>query len=67
MAEPLNFLTFEDIVRAGTCAKGVLERCREENIFFGTVDEVLDKFPDERDRILRAANLDGYGYGYGYG
>ena len=62
-----DFLTFEDIVRDGACAEGVIEACIDAgNIFACTVDEALDKF-DSPKRILRAAQADGYGYGYGYG
>ena len=64
---PLAFLTFEDIVRDGACANGVLRACEQARFFSGTVQEVLKKFPDDTARIMSAAKLDGYGDGYGYG
>ena len=64
---PQTFLTFEDIVRDGACANGVLRACEQAGIFAGTIQEVLQKFPSQSERIMRAANLSGYGYGDGYG
>jgi len=73
--EAVEFITFEDIVRAGNCAEEVLEFAKENNTFFGNVDELIREFPDEKERILSATNRDGsgdgsgsgYGSGYGYG
>ena len=65
--EPKQFLTFEDVVISGACANGVINACDAAGMFAGKVDECLAAFPAESARILRAANLDGYGYGYGYG
>lgn len=66
--EVRDFLTFEDIVASGMgCVGGVLEACKEAGIYFGMVDDVLMAFPDERQRIMQAANLDGDGDGNGNG
>ena len=68
-----QFLTFEDIVRSGACAEGVLEACKDAGMYFGNIEETLDAFPDHRRRILFAAGADGdgdgsgSGYGSGYG
>ena len=71
MAEPLSFLTFEDVIGAGACTNGVINACLKAGVFFGTIDDVLSAFPGERARIVCASNLDGYGDGdgdgYGYG
>ena len=72
---PLKFLTFEDIIRAGACYKGVIDACNEAGVYAGTLQDVLSKFPDSEERILIAARISGYGdgdgygdgYGYGYG
>ena len=73
MAKVLEFLTFEDIARSNSgCLKGVIEACNKAGVWFCSVDDALVIFKNESDRILKAANADGYGYGdggdgYGYG
>jgi hypothetical protein len=64
-------LTFEDIVRAGACAEGVISACIRAETFVCTLEEALSKFSGDVDRIKHAAGADGSGsgsgYGYGYG
>ena len=60
-------LTYCDIIRAGACADGVIYRCKEEGVFVANVSEAVAAFPDEVDRIMEAAELDGNGDGNGNG
>ena len=67
MDQPLDFLTYGDVVDAGACLDGVVAACKKAKIWAGTVDELLPKFKGNEHYILKAAKRDGYGYGYGDG
>ncbi len=65
--EQITFLTYGDVVDSGACLDGVIDACKEHDVFFGRVDEMLKVFEGQETRILKAAELDGYGDGNGNG
>jgi hypothetical protein len=64
-------LTRDDVIRSGACIDGVDAFCKRHSILATAMPVetlvALARRDDEDDRVLRAANLDGYGNGDGYG